>query len=154
MLVQGKEDFCKVIHEAAGSLATDALPQSKQHGKRTLPLSLLPPMSLAPQGCCSGIEPRAAWGAHGPVSLTSSTACSSALPFSCTTCPTGAISPQRGSNSVCNTEARLSQCQHKLLCPTSASLLPSQLSQRTPRWHDTHKKATGCFDCWGLGKLE
>lgn len=30
VLVQGKEDFCKVIHEAAGSLATDTLPQSTQ----------------------------------------------------------------------------------------------------------------------------
>lgn len=36
VLVQGKEDFCEVIHEAAGSLATDALPQSKQHAEPTL----------------------------------------------------------------------------------------------------------------------
>lgn len=48
VLVQGKEDFCKVIHEAAGSLATDALPQSKQHIKPMSSLSLLPPMPLAP----------------------------------------------------------------------------------------------------------
>lgn len=46
MLVQGKEDFCEVIHEAAGSLATDALPQSKQYAEPTLSLSLLPPMLL------------------------------------------------------------------------------------------------------------
>lgn len=72
VLVQGKEDFCKVIHEAAGSLATDALPQSKEHAEPTLSLSLLPPMllgslALVPQGCCSGTEPSAAWGARGQV---------------------------------------------------------------------------------------
>lgn len=44
------------------------------------------------------IVPDLAWKA--PL-LTSSTACSSILPFSCTTCPTGGISPQRGNNSVC-----------------------------------------------------
>lgn len=64
------------------------------------------------------------------VPLTSSTACSSTLPFSCTTCPTGAISPQRGSSSVCNTAAGplSTKAQHRELPCPSRSPAPALLA--------------------------
>lgn len=64
VLVQGKEDFCEVIHEAAGSLATDTLPRSTDPAE---PLESPSPSlgsASALQQCCLGTKPKAAPLAH------------------------------------------------------------------------------------------